>query len=393
MDTGKLIQWLARQFRKLSAPLAILRITVTRDRAIAQHFDNHETDASGPSLDFQVMQREAGGNLSFEGFKAVVEQALAKGSIFVLSNHYFSASWKPGDEDFALSGEDYDRQFIENLVLTNGSEVPKYVFSGLRIYNVRICQNHHVTFENCQLGTVLLDGGNDGANVSFMDCRIRELKLSENCARMLHLKDTTVLGVTCPPAGTRNPFLGSAKFENAVFSTDEKVRSDVQQYRNLRHHLMSLQDLDAAGLVQRVVLIAERELSPSKWYRFFSRGYEGLSDFGNSVARPLGWWAFGLAGTILLIFFLDGSTLHQDLKLPEGSWHNNLIQPGNLGEFYRAAILALDAWTGPFGVIFGQDVVAAKTVLASILTTIARLLSTTLFALFILALRRKFRMS
>lgn len=393
MDTGKPIRWLAKQFPKLSAWVKNCRTKRMRDRAIAEHFDNHKVDQSGPSFDFVQTQKDMGRKISIGEFRAAAQEALDKGSITDLSTHHFGSARNRGDKDFYLSGEDNKQQFIEYLGLMAESDVPELKFSALRIYKVHICQSVHVTFENCHLGEVFFQGGHVGSNASFLDCHIRVLKLSSNCAGLLRLRDTTILGVTCPPAGVRNPFLGSAKFENVDFSADKEVRSDVQGYRNLRHHLMNLQDLEAAGLVQRVVLIGERELSGSKWYRFFSWCYQALSDFGNSVARPLGWWVFGSVGTIGLIFFMNGTALNPELALPEGSWHHNLTQPGCLSEFYRASILALDAWAGPFGVIFGQDVVAAKTIVASFLMVSARLLSTTLFALFLLALRRKFRMS
>ena len=204
-----------------------------------------------------------------------------------------------------------------------------------------------------------------------------------------------ILNLDCPPPGDENPFTGSVTFSNHVFlprSTTFPI-SGAQPYRNLRSQLAKLQNSPAVGFVHAAEQGIERE-QYSRFNKFLSICYEALADYGFSTLRPIVWLVILWILSALVILAVDGAERPPEFEkvIYLGSWREILIDDGWVGRLSRAVLLSIYSMVNPLGVFGVKSLIVAKHWSLQVFLLFEGIMSIAFIALFILALRRRFRM-
>ncbi len=246
---------------------------------------------------------------------------------------------------------------------------------------------------NSEVKYLEVNGGME-ANVSIDNSTIYEMRLWRNSIAFMECTNTSLLSIECPVPGEKNPFCGSVSFSSVFLprSTRGFPIAGAQPYRNMRFHLASLQNAPATAIFHSAEQAIERE--GETWpNRFLSWLYEEFSDYGASPVRPLIWLGLLWMATATLLFStgVDVGGSADDAV----GWQNLLYQQGWAGDLLRGAIVGFQpiSWLGSL-LSSGPSVpLVPNSFLAQIWLVIDGVLSTVLLALFIFALRRRFRMA
>lgn len=94
----------------------------------------------------------------------------------------------------------------------------------------------------------------------------------------------------------------------------------------------------------------------------------------------------------MLIYLGDGAVLVMDEDSYQDNWRDILVNPGFIGRFSKAIFLGIQPIINPLGVFGLKTILVAKQSWLALLMAVEGLFSVTLVALFILAIRRRFRM-
>ena len=137
-------------------------------------------------------------------------------------------------------------------------------------------------------------------------------------------------------------------------------------------------------------LAVERQ-PDSPWNNFLSISYEALSNSGSSSALPLAWLAYFFALTILILVTFDWAVPGKGEDEYVG-WQKTLSAPGQKGKYANAVVLSAYATTTPLGMFRTRALVAPANWYANVWTVIHGVLSAVLITLFILAIRRRFKL-
>jgi hypothetical protein len=165
-----------------------------------------------------------------------------------------------------------------------------------------------------------------------------------------------------------------------------------QPYRNMRAHLSRLNNVPAAGIIHSAELGFDRrtERFPGN---VLSLLYERGSDYGSSIGMPLAWFvAFLLISTAFLgISDSVVVTRHHDDMV--GTWQEVLFSQDWIGRIARAAMYSVQSVFNPLGVFGSRNLLAASTGVTALIAGLLCLGATLALALFVLALRRHFRLN
>lgn len=199
--------------------------------------------------------------------------------------------------------------------------------------------------------------------------------------------------IICPPPKSDNPFTGSVNFKNVFFPEDTKdyLLRGAQPYRNMRHHLTTLENAQMANVFHRLELIIERE-TDTPINKFISHIYQLLSDFGSSTLRPMLWLLALFVITFLAARYGDGVALAASQTQFTG-WRELLLTSNTEHERYRALLFASQNMVNPLGILGIKSLVVAKSGLLAIWAGFHSLLSVILITLFIFAVRRRFKLN
>ncbi|MFN3935876.1 hypothetical protein [Parvibaculum sp.] len=255
-----------------------------------------------------------------------------------------------------------------------------------------------VSFFNARIGVLNADTSDSihlpNRSLNFTDCWIGELRIVSGCIEDLAFIRGGIFKFVCPGPAEKNPFSGSILFSNVFLPRTRKeyLIGGAQPYRNMRYHLSQLQNGPAASVFHSAELAVERDDERGlNW--LFNFLYDEFSDYGASPVRPLAW--IGLLWTLTtIILYWSGVDIAGEGKDAVG-WQSCLHETGLWGDLLRAAILGFQpiSWLGSL-ISSGPSVaLVPHSLLAQVWLVIDGILSTVLLALFIFALRRRFRMA
>jgi len=253
-----------------------------------------------------------------------------------------------------------------------------------------------VLLKNCWIAEVHVLAS---VKLKIENCWVGKLTAAPNSLSNLVVKGGGFLDFDLPQPGGANPFLGAVVF-NSIYlprSTSGVPLEGAQQYRNLRSHLLDLQDLRSAGVVHAAEQAVERETDG--WFSWsLSWLYQLASDFGYSPLRPVLWFFavwIGLAA-LLMITGAALSTVGCEPLEDVIGWRQTLCAEGVAGDLARATALSAPQ---PFSILAAlavpgrQVAIIAESFWVDALLVLSGLISTVLLALFIFAVRRRFRLS
>lgn len=280
---------------------------------------------------------------------------------------------------------------VNTLHITPYAPNCELIFKRLTINTCSIQWSGHtkltdpVVFENCEFVKLTL---NNDARVYLNNCKIGTLEITN--AHQIHMEGGCVLNIQVAAPGNSNPLTGSVNFANTFFPRNkfEYLLASAQPYRNMRHHLRAIENGHMANLFHSAELAVERADDPL-FNKLLSYLYEKLSDFGSSALRPLMFWFGLLIATTIVIYIFDGAIPTFDDKTVYIGWRHGLIEGC---EFTKASYLSFRSMINPLGLFGIRELIIPANGKLMMFLSLVGLVSVMLITLFILAVRRRFKM-
>lgn len=229
-------------------------------------------------------------------------------------------------------------------------------------------------------------------DVQLDNCWIEQLDILNGGIGSLQVSGGGIYRIFCRAPGT-NPFGGSVHFDRSVYfpRSIEGAPERVQAYRNMRAHMLELENTLMVNRFHTLEQATERRLDRRYTFqRFVSWLYEMLSDYGASALRPLLWFLALLCLTTAILYLSDGvETVSAD---EFRGWQTALIGHSRSAAIHRAVALTMQSTLNPFGIFGPKGLVVARCSALEPWLLFHGLATTVLAALFILAIRRRFKM-
>ncbi len=294
-------------------------------------------------------------------------------------------------QDYVISGEGAGfEHYLSQLQITNP------ISGTLTIDNVSVKhllvrnKPSQLCIKHSNVGMLVVHPG-CRANLMVSETNIGTLVINQDSISHLDMTGGCILNVDCPAPEEPNPFTGSVSLRGIFLPREPEkyLLEGPQPYRNLRSHLRKLENAQTANVVHSAELAVERK-TDTKMNKLLSLLYEICSDFGSSALRPLVWLAVLFALLATIVGLADGVTL----ALPEetyNGWKYVLTQEGWEGRTYRAVVMAFQGITNPIGIFGSRGLLTPKYTWLAVLSGLQGLSSVVLIALFIFAVRRRFK--
>lgn len=277
--------------------------------------------------------------------------------------------------------------YIHLLSIKNPIEL---TLTNLCVKRIDILASTKLYIENCSIAVLNILGVN--AEVSMVRTHVGNLELQPNALKHYEMRHGSLLNITCPPPGGGNPFTGTVSFKEVFFPRERGIfiLKGSQPYRNMRHHLRSLENAQMANLIHSAELAVERE-DDSWTNQVLSYVYEWASDFGSSALRPFLWQLLFISLSMLLLVRSDGAVPASSEQVSSlVGWQTALVEPIS-GEYARALYLALQPLVNPIGIFGVKSLLVPKYPWLAVWLSLHGFLSVVLLALLIFAIRRRFK--
>lgn len=261
-----------------------------------------------------------------------------------------------------------------------------FTIQNLKIYDLSIGPGDLILI-NCKIKRLTLD---NNAKVRLIDSHVGCLNvLKRGCSEFKAVRGG-ILNIDCSPPKSNNPFTGSVVFINTFFpkNTNDYLLKNAQPYRNMRHHLMSLENEVMASKFHSLELVIERETDPFP-DNLLSYMYAAFSSYGGSIIKPFIWFTLLLLISWLAIGSINGADIAMNEEAYHG-WQKALCEED--AAYSRAAVLVGQYVFNPFGVLGTKALVVAKSNGVLFWMMVQSFLSATLITLLILAIRRRFKL-
>lgn len=322
---------------------------------------------------------------AFEDFIAGMQNSIDDGDIVDIIIHQ-----QLPQGDFSISSSEKYQTNINTFSLhcNENSNTTKLLITDLRINSLNINYGNveKLTIKNCDIKKLMLA---NGCEVTLINCRIGQINF--NNVTFLHVEKGFILDFICPVPGGNNPFSGSISLNNTFIPRDTKnyLLTGPQPYRNIRHHLKSIENGQLANYFHSAELAVERE-NDAFFNKIISHAYESFSDFGASALRPIIWWFIIGFASASLIYYFDGAVNSFSLDSENYTgWRSILI----CNNEYRSVYLSFQSMLNPLGVLGIKSLVIPAFGWLVTYLLIQGLLSAVLIALMIFAIRRRFKIS
>lgn len=292
------------------------------------------------------------------------------------------------DESINELGCELDATGQEEIVYVMGPQSGTIVIKNLKVHKFTL-RGGDLKFINCKIKQIIMQKG-CSAKIRFVGSYVGCLTLVEQCCGELEMVRGAVLNIDCPPPMDGNPFIGSVVFSNVFFpkKIDLGLLSSAQPYRNMKHHLISLENEVEAAKFHSLELVIERASDPFP-NKQLSYLYAISSDYGGSILRPILWLFLLLVSSWMAVGYVDGAETAMDESLYHG-WQKVLLDDT---AYHRAMVLVGQYVFNPFGLLGVKALVVAKTggVLAWMM--VQSFCSATLITLLVLSIRRRFKLN
>lgn len=274
----------------------------------------------------------------------------------------------------------------------------------------------------CQFSTITVEGPFRGSSIVLTNIRVRNLEITdvrsirlEGCevgvltireAEMYCHFSETLVGMLDLRDGNRTRLMSLdwyGGYLGDLRTKPERIRGDMvlndvqlpivkgprgaQWLRDARVEMNEKSNTTAAAHFHAGELVLTRPDEP--WpTRFVSHVYEWGSNFGISVGRPVVWFA-GILLSIFLVALFTGSKAN-----PEATqgWHGDLASSGMTAQVLRAGIYAMQSIFNPLNLIVSKPLIVIQHWAAALVCFALGLLGIIAFALFLLSIRRRFKL-
>lgn len=298
----------------------------------------------------------------------------------------------PTDEyNISFSLPDHVRS--PNIYLNIGVPLKSISLANLSIIEVLVQTTTTVVAENCWISNLTIRGAL-AIRLTLKNCWLGHLNIDgPSCLSDTIITGGGILHFLCPAPTGAQPLTASFVLSRSTYLPTKSIPGFIQgpqSYRSLYSKLAAMGNHQVAGIIRRKEECLERE-SDSRSNRFFSYLYQYASDFGSSTIRPLLWLSISFVVNFLIVFLTNGAEISQEPTFYTRGWRSLLTQCDLTGQFARAFLLALDPITNPLGVFANRTLLVATHWALQIWLWFNGLLSAVLIALFVFALRRRFK--
>ena len=286
----------------------------------------------------------------------------------------------------SLSSKHTIRQFVIHERITEPLILDSLCISDLHLTGGSVKK---VIIENSRIATLQISGPH--SELDIRDTYIGKLVIHPGCLKRCNMHGGGISQLDIQPPGSDNPFTGSIWFANTWFPTEKDMPQGAQPYRNMRHHLRSLSNMQMADFFHALELRTERR--QETWTnKAISYIYDLFSDFGASILRPILWLLLlGVSVSYILITW-DGAIPTHTLESSAVGWQTTLLGDDIAAPISRGFYLSFYSIIHPLGLFGGQPVLVASTQWLSGLLIVEGIFAATLIALTIFALRRRFKL-
>lgn len=242
-----------------------------------------------------------------------------------------------------------------------------------------------VTLRGCYIRHLVISGTE--TQIRIEDCVIGNLVFDIGTISGLDIADSCILHITTSSeVATKNPFHGNVLIRDTWLARDPRDHAGrISDLRQIRTHLSSINNFAAAGIFHAAELSLERK-HIKRWLsarKFVSWIYEVLSDYGNSISRPLIFLAVFYVVMWLIVFATDNVVTTSGLV----GWQTHLCTSRPL----RAFAYPILAIFNPVGV-FGKPILIAGSWLSSLILTALAFIGTMCVGLMFVGIRRRFKL-
>lgn len=268
-----------------------------------------------------------------------------------------------------------------NIHESPSSSSPRH-YKGIRVKMLQLAAGE-VTIEDCTIGELR------GANYSpITDLVIRNSVIGKMGFNDLGLRNLDWHGgyLGRMQFGEVNPFRGDVALR-AVRLPSTKESHGLQWLRDARSNLNERNNALAAAVFHASELALSRPGEPPV-NRLASWIYQWGSNFGNSLGRPVGWFVATL-GAIFVLALLVGTEANVDAAI---GWHHALRGDCFSAKALRAGIYAMQSIFNPLNLIVPRPLVSVSHWAAALGSFVLGLGGVVAFALFLLSLRRRFKL-
>lgn len=238
--------------------------------------------------------------------------------------------------------------------------------------------------------TVNVFSSNSRLRIKIDNSGVFTLRVEKNSIFNLTISGGYIWNIQCPAPYEDNPISGAVTIGKDVLFGTEKIDgafAEAQGYRNMRHHMLQLNNSLAANRFHAAELVVLRKTEDGWFTKFVSKSYELSSDYGNSIGRPIA-LLFGLAAIFTAATFqFDDPVL---VGTTEG-WKTILDTPTLFGRLAKASVNTLQSTLNPLGILGYKSIVIPNNGWFVFFSMIYNLISIVLITLTILAIRRRFR--
>lgn len=256
---------------------------------------------------------------------------------------------------------------------------------------------NNVRLEDCFIGILeIVDDAK--ARLTLDRCYVGKLSLYNKALEDLGIKDSALLSISAPISldPSENPFRGRVSIERTYIPRRVQEIHDpsgregaVHEFRNVRTLLTAKNDALAAGVFHGAELTLERQgdTGPTK---LASALYELMSDYGNSTIRPLIALVSILSAMIWTVLYFD-VVKPADIDALAG-WQLTLCGTDLEARALRGLTYSLQTIFNPISLLTPKPLLVTGNWLWSLLLIPLGLAGTLAVALFVLALRRRFKL-
>lgn len=245
-----------------------------------------------------------------------------------------------------------------------------------------------VRLKNCRLKTLQLE---PGSRVILENTYVGYLRIRST--NYLEMNGGCVLAVRCPPASEPNPFRGEVAISGTYFPMRRfgHYLSGPQNYSNMRYHLAAQENDLMAAQFHAAELATQREQETLP-YKILSYFYQWFSDFGNSALRPFLWLLVLLISSTAITTCLGGGVTVFGNDAVYRGYSIGLTYSGLKGEMARSCYLVFESAINPLHLFGLKTLVVPSNIWVVAWLSFQSILSLTLIALTIFAIRRRFKM-
>jgi hypothetical protein len=277
---------------------------------------------------------------------------------------------------------------IDKFGMVTRQDESSYKFESKLISVIQLKSANTIELTDCVVGRLEVLEATRRSNIQLNNCWVGELNLCSSCLKSLEVNGGGIERIRCPLPYEQSPFTDSVAIKKVWLSPKS---DNAQAYRNLKHHLSSMHNYEAASVFHSAemrTIYAEQ----SSLEKIINLSYRVASNYGASSGRPFLWFLFFVILDFLLFWSVDGAIPVLD-ETTETGWREALSGTSSTNVALRAGLLVLTQIFNPLGIFGFKGFVTAKTVGLALANVVLGFFATLSLALCLLALRRRFRWS